>query len=179
MQAGRTAEAAEQFRTLLVASPDVVPARLGLASLLLLQGRWQQAKVEYEVALRHGDTDGLAQGRLGYIVLHHEADPGGALNYYNEGVAVAGAAAERASLWVGRGVALRALGQDAAAERSYQQALMADSQHVEAWFNLGNLLRDSGRRPEAMEAYRRVLEFEPEGSLAPLASARIEQLASD
>ena len=98
MQAGRTAEAAEQFRTLLVASPDVVPARLGLASLLLLQGRWQQAKVEYEVALRHGDTDGLAQGRLGYIVLHHEADPGGALNYYNEGVAVAGAAAKHETI---------------------------------------------------------------------------------
>ena len=179
MRSGRGEEAEEQFRILLTTSPDAVAARLNLAGLLLRRGMWQLAKAEYEAALRHGDTNGAAQGRLGYIALQHEAEPARALDYYDRGLSVVEENAERGRLLVGKGVALRALGQDVEAERAYRRALEANDHDVNAWFNLGNVLRDTGRPQQALTAFRRVVEFEPDGSLAAPAGQRIEQLSSD
>ncbi len=175
MRAGRSAEAEQQFRVLLGYSPDSIPVRLNLASLLLRQGKWQPAKEEYEAVLRYGDADGFAHGRLGYIALQHQADPARALDYYKQGIALAGSG-DRGRLLVGKGAAYRALGQFSEAERSYRQALVADENSVDVWFNLGNVLRDLMRPSDAIEAFRRVVEIEPNGSLAARAKEQIARL---
>ena len=178
MRTGRISEAEEQFRTVLFHSPDSVPARLNLASLLLRQGKWQLARREYERALLHGDTGGVAQGRLGYIALQHQADPSAALERYNIGLAVAGAE-DRDKLLVGKGAAQRALGQYSAAEHSYRQALELDGASVEAWFNLGNVLRDLERPTDAARAFRQVVEIDPNGTLALRAKRQIDDMADE
>ena len=50
-----------------------------------------------------------------------------------------------------KGAAYRALGQFSEAERSYRQALVADENSVDVWFNLGNVLRDLMRPSDAIE----------------------------
>jgi tetratricopeptide (TPR) repeat protein len=175
MRQGRSVEAEEQFRVLLSHSPDSIPARLNLGSLLLRQGRWRPAKDEYEAVVRYGDTDGVAHGRLGYIALQREADPEGALDYYKRALALAGSG-DRGRLFVGKGAAHRALGQFPEAERCYRQALVAAETSVDVWFNLGNVLRDLRRPSDAIEAFRKVVEIEPNGSLAARANEHIARL---
>ncbi len=175
MRAGRSREAEEQFRVLLSYSPDSIPVRLNLASLLLRQGRWRLAKDEYEAVVRYEDTDGVAHGRLGYIALQHEADPAHALDHYKQAIALAGSS-DRSRFLVGKGAAHRALGQFSEAERSYRQALVADENSVDGWFNLGNVLRDLMRPSDAINAFRRVLEIEPNGALAARANEQIARL---
>ena len=142
---------------------------------LLRQAKWQSAKDEYEAVLRYGDSGGVAEARLGYIALHHEADPGRALDYYNRGIALA-ESADHSRLLVGKGAAHRALGQYSQAERSYRRALLADENSVEAWFNLGNVLQDLKRPSDAIEAFRRVIEIQPDGPLAARATEQVTHL---
>jgi tetratricopeptide (TPR) repeat protein len=52
------------------------------------------------------------------------------------------------------------------AERELRSALDRNPNYVRAWLNLGNLHEDLGQRDAAREAYARVLEIEPENTLA-------------
>ena len=61
------------------------------------------------------------------------------------------------------------LRQDAAAERELRTALSLDPGFVPALLNLANIQGDRGRRDEALELYRRVLQLDP---LCTLALAR-------
>lgn len=177
MQSGRTREAAAQFRALLEYSPDAFEPRMNLAGLLLREGAWTEAKSAYEAALRYDDTAGVAQGRLGYIALKWESEPARALEHYHRALSLVQGREERASVLVGRGAALRALGRHGEAESTLRQAVREDDRCVDAWYNLGNLLEATGRRAPALEAFRRVLEIEPRGSLSAPARARMERLA--
>jgi predicted TPR repeat methyltransferase len=54
------------------------------------------------------------------------------------------------------------LGKDAkAAELAYLNATNLNPDYTEAWYNLGNFLRDQQRPQEALRCYRRVLELKP------------------
>ena len=77
-----------------------------------------------------------------------------------------------AGTWTALGVALRALGEYRKAEAAYQSALALDGASADAWFNLANLYRDTGREERARSAYRRV----GDSAVEPLASKALEQL---
>ncbi len=58
------------------------------------------------------------------------------------------------------------LRQDAEAERELRTALKLQPNFVPALLNLANIQEDRGRRDEAQELYRRVLELDPHSTLA-------------
>lgn len=60
------------------------------------------------------------------------------------------------------GAELAAEGDDAGAEREYEEALRILPDYPEALHNLGNLLRRRGEPARALELYRRALELQPE-----------------
>jgi tetratricopeptide (TPR) repeat protein len=64
------------------------------------------------------------------------------------------------------------------AERELRAALDRNPNYVRAWLNLGNLHEDLGQRDAARDAYVRVLEIEPENTLA-LARFATSSLASE
>ena len=165
---GRFAEAEAQFHHVLSVSPDVLQARLNLASLQLRTGRWEEAEMAYKEALLRGDSVGEAQKKLGYIALQYRRDPQSAVRYYRKGVL----RAPDAGTWTALGVALRALGEYEEAEAAYHSALALDGTSADAWFNLANLYRDTGREERARSAYRRV----GDSAVEPLASKALEQL---
>ena len=171
---GRLAEARQQFQALLKVSPDIVPARLNLARLSMQQGRWKEAAEHYRQALEYDDTEGVAQGYLGYIALQHQDDPGRALEYYDE--ALAQASAEKPRLLLGRGAALKALQRLEEAENAYLEALRLDSTYVDTWFNLGNLYLATGRSSAAETAYRQVVKIGADADLLSRATNKLKQL---
>lgn len=168
MRQGRFSEAESQFRQVLSGAPNIVHARLNLASLHLHAGRWEEAEAAYKEALLRGSTLGEAQKKLGYIALQHRKDLRNAVRYYREGLLHA----PEAVTWTALGVALRGLGLYAEAEDAYKSALVLNDASPEAWFNLANLYRDTGRVERARNAYSRV------GDMAgqPLASKALDQL---
>jgi tetratricopeptide (TPR) repeat protein len=66
------------------------------------------------------------------------------------------------ALHINLGAALRAAGDDAAAERAYRDALALEPQNPLAWFNLGNLLRALGRAEDALQALRKADALQPD-----------------
>jgi predicted O-linked N-acetylglucosamine transferase (SPINDLY family) len=74
--------------------------------------------------------------------------------------AVAGCPAD-ARLLTNLGVAYRGAGQDDAAERSYRQALAADSGSVNARFNLANLYADGNSLDAALDLYEEAHALDP------------------
>lgn len=74
-----------------------------------------------------------------------------------------------------RGIILRALGQDQAAEATYIYAIQTSPQVPGPYFHLGNLLRDHGKPVEAIECFEKALILiEPfVQSVAPLWRSRL------
>jgi tetratricopeptide (TPR) repeat protein len=152
VEAGEYKKAEEAFRTVIDHDPEIFQARLNLAQLLLRRGQWIDAEEQYGEVLRLGDTSGVSEKKLGQIVLHYRADPASAVDFFakalqnNPDVAT----------WIGYGVSLRALGQLGQSEKAYKEAIKLSPQAGDAWYNLGNLYRDTGRIDMAEAAYTKV-----------------------
>lgn len=58
---------------------------------------------------------------------------------------------------------LAAVGKLAEAEAQLHALSQQFAGHAGIWYNLGNVLRDSGRHPEASECYRRAIALDPQG----------------
>jgi len=65
-----------------------------------------------------------------------------------------------------RAMALQGQGKLVEAAAAYRQVLQADSGHLDARNNLGNVLRDSGDQEAAMACYRQVIAIDPGYHLA-------------
>ena len=171
---GRLAEAEDHFRAVVATSPDNVAARMNLAGLLYRSGDWEQARQEYERALEYDAADGVALPYLGRIALQHLGDPELAIDYY--GRALDRSVGGRELLLVGRGAALRALGDYDGAEADYRAALLGDPQLVDAWYNLGNLFSETHRYEEARQSFEKVIEIATDSQLSRAAAEQISRM---
>lgn len=172
----RLAEAEAQFRALLTTSPDNVPGRMNLATVDLMRGSWAQAYANYDTVLMYDDTDGQAQIRMGQIALQFKADARLALTHFDAAI-LAGAGLD-ADVHVGRGVALRALGQQNKAVVAYLAAADISPERSDVWYNLGNLHNGRGHRVAALAAFRRVVDLAEDDQLVRSARQQIQIISS-
>lgn len=68
--------------------------------------------------------------------------------------------------YVDLGIALAALGEDAAARAAFRSALIGGAPHPAAAYNLARLEEEAGRYDRAREFYGRYLALDPEGAKA-------------
>ena len=176
LRTGRLGEAEKKFSTLLAVSPDNVAARLNLAGVFMRSGHWQKARLHYEHALQYGHTQGNAQENLAHIALRFENDPGSALSYLNDAIALSSEDAVR--LLIARGIALRGLGRLTEAEADYRSVLQIDSTYADAWYNLGNLLLEQHRDDRAKEVFERVIALGKDSVLTAKAQDQIRNLST-
>jgi tetratricopeptide (TPR) repeat protein len=78
--AGRLAEAAQQYEAAIRVDPAYGPAHAGLGHMLLASGRFSDAAAEYREALSKTPNDLAAQNNLGFILLE-QAQPEEALTH--------------------------------------------------------------------------------------------------
>jgi tetratricopeptide (TPR) repeat protein len=69
------------------------------------------------------------------------------------------------------------LRQDAQAERELRSALAANSNYIPALLNLANLHEDRGERDEALELYQRIVQLDPQNTLALARFANMQKPA--
>ena len=83
---------------------------------------------------------------------------------------------ERAEPLAGKGLALLDLGNAAAAQAAFEQALALNPRYGPAIMGLAEAFRIQGRNARAVEFYQRYLEVLPEGTEAAVARNNIERL---
>ncbi len=161
------------LESLLSMAPDHVDARLRLAALLHRSGRHDQAMAELQHVLERDPLHADALQSL--VMLLTDADR------HEAAVTRLAAALDAASSSQDRGrvlalsahVALRR-GDVDAAERGYREAVAADADLADAWFNLGQLLSRRDQNAAALDALRRAAQLDPTRGNAALALARLE-----
>jgi tetratricopeptide (TPR) repeat protein len=163
-----------QFRALLAVSADNVPARLNLAELLLQRGAWEAADAQYDTVLGYENTEGRAQIRRGQIALRYGTDTAVALKHFDN--AIANGADGEAAAHVGRGIALRKLGDNDLARAAYLRAVGVAPERSDVWYNFGNLHVDRGNFAPAVDAYQRVIDIGDDAELARSAGLKIRDI---
>ena len=139
---GRAAEAEAQWRAALEEQPDFQPALLELGSLLLSQGRLEEAEAIIQ-RLEAGRQPAGGAVVLRARLLMARKDHAGARQLLEEAVA---RTPEQVRLWMLLSYALLQQGKDLdAAERVLRKILELDPANVEARSNLAILLHQQGR----------------------------------
>lgn len=144
-RAGDPASATAFYQRAVDLQPGSAAARLGVAQSLAVQGRTDEALDMLRSA--HADLPGnpLVTATLGrlLVVAHRRQD---ALTVFQDGLR---AAPRSASLLIGQGVALDAIGQHPAAQDSYRTALSVTPNSIPAQNNLALSLALSGHVDQA------------------------------
>jgi predicted O-linked N-acetylglucosamine transferase (SPINDLY family) len=157
LQLGRAAEALGPLRRAARLQPADAAIRMNLGNALAASQRQGEAIDCYREAVRLQPA--LAEGwfSLGNL-LDERGEHAEALAVYDRAVALDG----RHPAYRGnRALCLKALGRVADAEADLRAAVSAAPGFADAWVNLGNLLRHSGRPGEAAQAYAQGLVVAP------------------
>jgi MSHA biogenesis protein MshN len=159
---GRVAEAEPLLAAILKAQPGLANARQVYVSLLLEQGRIEQARRLLEEGLTLAPSH--AEFALALARIHASQ------REYDAALAVMDKAdpadAAGSSFQTLRGAVLQRLGRHAEAIAAYQNALRAAPQQAASWLGLAISYEAIGRANEARDAYRHSVDA---GPLAPAA----------
>ena len=156
--ANRAAEAETAYAEAICLDGMDPLARIGLGELMLVTGRPQQARREFELALRKRPD--LANAHLG--IGHTWAMEGEnlrALECYEAALALRPGMPEAE---FAAGFAACRLGRIKESEVWYRRSLVHRPDFAAAWLNLGNLLREQGRDIYAEAALVRAVELRPD-----------------
>ncbi len=168
----RVAEAAQAFRGAHERDPGHLPALVNLGTALAELGRREEAAeaLERALALEPRSADAL----LSLAILRSEAgDHAAALELAAQAREAGGG---RAHFWHTQGVLQLGAGMLDEAIESFQAAVAAQPDHVDALVNLGSSLGDVGRPGEAILHFQRALALERSnaGIWSNLGLARLE-----
>ncbi len=157
LNAGRTAEAAVEYRRVLVLDPAEGRAHLGLAVVADRRGDPGLALAEADsAATTIGNSWELQSVWAG--ILEREGRTAEAAGHLAR---AAKAYPENPDLWGRWGLALEALGKDDDAWRALEEAARRGSRDPEVWNSLGRYRRLLGERPAALAAWDRALALDP------------------
>ena len=138
-------------------NPDAWSAHNNLGGVLTLQGRLDEAALEYQVALRLKPTDASAHNNLGIILARlHRLDE--SIAEYHASLALEPA---NAKTWLNLGNALRAKGNNGEALDAYSHAIDFNARWTTPRYAMGSLLLTIGRPAEAGRQAEAILALEP------------------
>jgi len=164
--AGRPAEAVDEYEQALRINPGYAPAQLNLANVLAtLPGRTPEALAHFDAALRINPRFDLAHLDLANVLAALPGRMPEALAHYEAALAVNPRYAEAEN---NLATALSVLpGRTPEALEHYQAALRINPRYAEVHDNLANLLAAlPGRMPEALEHYQAALQIDPDFAVA-------------
>jgi tetratricopeptide (TPR) repeat protein len=157
LEAGRTDEAAAEFRAALGTRGGDLEAHQNLGNVAVRTGRLDEAIAQYGAALAIDPGFDKARNGMGDALLRQGRVPE-AIAQFEEAIRINPAFAEAEENY---GNALLRQGRpDKAAER-YRRALAIDPRSFQARSNLGAVLMEEGRLDDALREFRGALEINP------------------
>jgi serine/threonine-protein kinase len=154
--AGRVDQARAHFEAVLAIQPDLVPARLGLARLLDLEQRWDEAEAACLGIVRDCPDDWRAFNRLG-LIRFHRGDYEGCVEPWSR---VTELVPDSSQGHLNLGSAMYHLDRLADAVVAYRRALDIQPE-PQALTNLGTALFYDDRHEEAVSALERAAAMHP------------------
>ena len=158
-RAGRTDEAAVQYRETLLLKPDQADAHNNLAAILTGQGMLQQAIDEYREAIQIDPDHRLANHNLGVLLLNQPGRLDEAIKHFKRVITID---PEAATSHVSLGLAVARQGKIAEAEKHFRDAVRIEPKYAEAHFNLAEALFHQRQFDEALLHYRKAVEVKPD-----------------
>ncbi|HTB79396.1 MAG TPA: tetratricopeptide repeat protein [Opitutaceae bacterium] len=157
VDAGRSAEAIEQYEAAMQLAPDDPGTRYNLGLALARTGRMDEAIKRYTEALRINPLLAEAHNGLGNALVA-TGQTGPAMSHYREAIRLKPAYAEA---HYNLGVAFFQTGQLDQSRACFEEAVRLDPGYAEAHNNLGSALFLLGRREEAIAQYEEALRLAP------------------
>jgi tetratricopeptide (TPR) repeat protein len=154
---GRSGEAEQLYRSILMLDPNHFAALHNLGYLRLQQGRREEAARLLRKALKIRPKSAEAQNTLG-LVLHTAGQFREAASCFERALRLDPA---HANAHNNLGAALHLLDHHDRAIACYRRALALNPRYADAHRNLGNALQAIGRIDEARRAYEAAIEFAP------------------
>ncbi len=161
-----TAEAAESFRAALALVPDDPHARAGLAECAYALKRWDEARQALEPLHQAGVPPRVERAlRLGEIC-ERQAQPVAAIGFYQAALEAGAAGSDGTRAWNALVQVHHARGDHDAESRALLAAAddertnESDGQRAGRLVAAGDILRKSGRTPDAVEIYERALALD-------------------
>ncbi len=151
---GDVPKAEAAFRAALRGKPDLVPARVNLARVLLRSGRVESAALELDQAIRGAPGNSEALNLRGQLLVA-QGRPADAIAYYED---LSRRLPDDASARFNLGTLLSQSGRVEAAIPAFEAALRLNPAHAEARNNLGIGLLILGRYAEAAQQFTAALE---------------------
>lgn len=157
----RVPEAQQLYTGWTRANPRSVLARVRLGDLLLQSGQIDQAAGQFRQALKLEAGNPDAQLGLAWVQLYS----GRATEAHATFESIHRAEPNAHALF-GAALALMQLERLDEAERSFREVLVLDPNYWQAWGNLGDLYDRQGDGGKAADAFRKVLELNPQDQMA-------------
>jgi len=158
---GRVTEAQQLYAGWTRANPRSVAARVRLGDLLLQTGQIDPAAQQFGHVIKVEPDN--ADARLGLAWVHlYRGDAEQAHATFEE----IHRTEPNAHAMFGAGLALMQLESFDQAERAFREVLVLDENYWQAWGNLGDLYDRQGKPEQAAEAFRKVLEMNPQDQMA-------------
>ncbi len=133
-----------------------------LGGALVMAGKPDQAFPHFEAASRINPQDPMSRMNLG-AYLQSRGRITEAITQYKAAIALTSDAGLRAQAYANLGGAQRVLGQDEAAQQSFDEALQLNPSQASAWLGEGLLAQKQGRVSEAIVDLSRAVALQPTG----------------
>ena len=167
---GRTAEAEKCYRDAIAADPGSPLPVLELATLVMLDGRHDEALILYQRAIDMDPQYVPAHAYRGHALLvQRKADGGQIIECYKGALEIS---SEEVSAYAGIGMVMARTGRHDEAVKRFEDAIELDPLDPLAYTGLGHALAGSGRHAEAIKAYGKAIESGAMFGLEQIAMSR-------
>jgi predicted Zn-dependent protease len=171
----KNAEAVKEFKAALALRPVFAEARLALARSSISTQDFQESERQIELAEKnHGRPLAEAYTVLGNL-RRQQGLLAEAIEAYRKAIRIAAGNAFEAH--IGLAIALHENGDTDEAVKEYRIGILQDMETEPVlYYQLGEILESAERNKEAIEAYTKYIQLDPEGELVGAAESIIEQL---
>jgi tetratricopeptide (TPR) repeat protein len=131
-----------------------------LGGALILEGKEEEAHPHFEAAARINPRDPMSHSNLGtYDQTHNQLRE--AIEQYQAAISLTSDPGLLAQTYSNLGAAQRSMGEDDAAEQSFEQSLRLNPNQFNAWLGEGLLARNAGKFNDAIQDFSRSIELQP------------------
>jgi hypothetical protein len=172
---GKNADAAKEFKQALALRPVFAEARIALARSSISLQDYQEAEKQIELAEKNYARPFAEAHTVAGFLRRQQGLLDEAIEEYRKALRIA--AGNSFEAHIGLAISLNEAGETDEAVKEYRIGILQDMETEPIlYYQLGEILERAERNKEAIEAYSKYLQLDPEGELAGAAESVIEQL---